>query len=81
MTDQTNTQTPAHDTFTAPQLNARDAAIAELVRLSGVRNEEGSELRTLKPEGRDSLDFASISKAKLRQMLNDAYRAGYDATH
>lgn len=63
--------------FTAQQLNARDATIAELVRLSNARNELGNVMRTLKPEGFDSLDFARISKAKLRQMLNDAYRAGY----
>lgn len=66
-------------TFTAEQLNKRDAKIAGLVHTSNVRNELGNTMRTLKLEGFDSLDFARISKAKLRQMLNDAYRAGYDA--
>lgn len=65
-------------TFTTEQLNNRDAAIAELVRISRVRNQAGSELRTLKPEGRDSLDYALVSKAKLRKLLNDAYRAGFE---
>lgn len=59
-----------------PTDHAKVDALLKVLNAHKLTNEAGEAIETFAAQGRDSLDFTSISKATLRAMLEDAYYAG-----
>lgn len=56
-------------------------ATTAALRGANLTNERGDLLTSFRLEGNDSMDFASVSRSALKQMLEHAYCAGMrDAT-
>lgn len=66
-------------TMTAEELIARDAKLVSILRLANVHNEAGDRLEDFTLKNLDRLDFASVSRTKLRQLMVDAFRAGRES--
>lgn len=58
------------------QSDAREATLLTILRASGVFNENGDQVVDFAPQGRDALDFASLSRDQIKSMLDAAYLAG-----
>lgn len=53
-------------------------ALHEILQEAGLTNEEGDLIEDFETRGRDSLDFTSVSRTQLRNLLQAAYEAGRD---
>lgn len=61
---------------TPREVATMDAALIEVLQAAKLHNEEGEMLTDFVNQDRDALDFASVSRQTLLQMLSAAYRAG-----
>jgi hypothetical protein len=66
----------APKTLTGPELITRDATLLSILRYANIQNENGDKIEDFTNQDRDCLDFTSISRSRLRSLLNAAYEAG-----
>lgn len=52
--------------------------LLEILHEAGIANEKGHVMLDFENQGRDCLDFASVSRDTLYQLINDAFEAGRD---